>query len=77
LLSYTKKEIEKYCADFGIPFVVDPTNLDEETSLRNKIRLSLFPQLADMSNKSDQKTNTFFDSMKKIYNELDEKNIDV
>jgi len=77
LLDFTKKEIEKYCEDFGIPFVVDPTNLDEETSLRNKIRLSLFPQLADMSNRNDEETNSFFDSMKKIYRELDKNNIDV
>jgi hypothetical protein len=40
-------------------------------SLRNKIRLSLFPQFAALSNKSKTKTNSFFDSMKQIYSELD------
>ena len=77
LLNYTKKEIEKFCKDFWTPFVVDPTNLDEDVSLRNKIRLSLFPQLAELSKKSNQENNSFFDSMKKIYNELDKNNIDV
>jgi len=51
--------------------------LDEDVSLRNKIRLSLFPQLAQLSKKSNQENNSFFDSMKKIYNELDKNNIDV
>jgi len=52
--------------------MIDKTNLDKNTSLRNNIRLSLFPQFADLSNKSDDDTNTFFDSMKQIYKELDE-----
>ena len=73
LLWYTKPEIENICDKNNIWFVVDPTNLDKETSLRNNIRLSLFPQFAAMSNKNNDDTNSFFDSMKQIYLELDAK----
>jgi len=72
LLWYTKSEIENFCKEYGVEFMIDKTNLDKNTSLRNNIRLSLFPQFADLSNKSDDDTNTFFDSMKQIYKELDE-----
>jgi len=68
---YTKKEIESLCNEFNIPFVVDQTNLDENTSLRNYIRLSLFPQLAKISNKNDTNTCTFFESMKQIYQDIE------
>ena len=69
LLSFTKKEVEEFCDKFEIPFVVDKTNLDLETSLRNKIRLGLFPQFQKLSHSDD----SFFESMKKIYLELDQK----
>ncbi len=71
LLWYTKSEIEKTCDKNNIWFVVDKSNLDKNTSLRNDIRLSLFPQFAEMSNKNTDDTNSFFDSMKQIYLELD------
>lgn len=73
LLHFTKWEIEEFCVSYEIPFVVDQTNFDIETSMRNNIRLSLFPELAKLSHKHDHKNNTFFDSMKRLYNELDEK----
>ena len=73
LLQLTKWEIEKFCKIYDIPFVIDPTNFDSKTSLRNAIRLWLFPELAKLSNKYDENSNTFFESMKKIYFELDEK----
>jgi hypothetical protein len=71
LLEYTKAEIEWFCEEYEIVFVVDKTNLDKGTSLRNEIRLWLFPQFAEMSNKNIDNTNSFFDSMKQIYTELD------
>ena len=74
LLSYTKVEIEWFCNDKNIQYVVDKTNFIQETSLRNKIRLSLFPKLAQYSNKNELKTNSFFESMKNIYFELDQLN---
>lgn len=72
LLWYTKSEIEWFCEYYKIKFVVDPTNLDKTTSLRNDIRLSLFPQFAKMSNKNTDDTNSFLDSMRQIYLELDD-----
>ena len=69
LLDYTKKEVEEFCDKFKIPFVVDKTNLSAETSLRNKIRLELFPQFQKLSHRED----SFFESMKKIYLELEQK----
>ncbi|MBO4516006.1 hypothetical protein J5751_00815 [bacterium] len=53
LLSFTKKQIEKFCDNLNIPYVVDHTNFDQETSFRNKIRLSILPQLAEISNRND------------------------
>jgi len=71
LLWYTKAEIEWVCDKNNIWFVLDKSNLDKNTSLRNDIRLSLFPQFAELSNKRNDDTNSFFDSMKQIYQELD------
>lgn len=71
LLGYTKWEIEYICVENNISFVIDKTNLDKTISLRNDIRLSLFPQFAEMSNKNTNDTNSFFESMKQIYLELD------
>lgn len=71
LLSFTKKEIEQYCEDYAIPYVIDQTNLDQNTSLRNKIRLGLFPQLVEISNKSSDVNCSFFESMKQIYTDIE------
>ncbi len=73
LLDFSKSEIEWYCKEYNIWFIVDPTNLDTETSVRNDIRLSLLPQFAEFSNKKTDTNNTFFDSMRQIYFELEEK----
>jgi len=73
LLDFTKKEVEEFCTKFDIPFVVDKTNFDSETSLRNKIRLELFPEFQKLSHSDD----SFFDSMKSIYNELENQNSDI
>lgn len=67
LLLLTKTEIEDYCQNLSIPFVLDQTNLLAETSLRNKIRLELFPEFQKLSNHP----NMFFDSIQKIYSELE------
>ena len=71
LLSFTKKEIEQFCEDYGIPYVIDQTNLDQNTSLRNRIRLGLFPQLMEISNKSSDVNCSFFESMKQIYLDME------
>jgi len=71
LLNFPKKKIEQYCLDLDIPFVVDNSNFDQETSFRNKIRLSILPQLADISNKNDWISCSFFDSMNQVYSDIE------
>jgi tRNA(Ile)-lysidine synthase len=44
LLDYTRPQIESYCTDYQIPFVVDQTNLDT-TYFRNRLRYDLIPEL--------------------------------
>ena len=44
LLCVSRGETEQFCREHGIPYVVDPTNLDTKL-LRNAIRLELLPYL--------------------------------
>lgn len=77
LLNFTKKEIESACDEKKIPYNIDPSNEDEKTSLRNNLRKNIFPVLAKLSHKYNNKTNSFFESFKNIYTtqeHLDEKN---
>lgn len=67
LLSFTKTQIEEFCSKFNIPFFIDQTNLDSSTSLRNNIRLELFPQFEKLSNTKE----SFYQSMLNIYSELE------
>lgn len=48
LLQVTREQVEAYCADNGISFVTDSTNLKEDYS-RNKIRLSVFEKLKEIN----------------------------
>lgn len=77
LLSLSKKNIEKSCIDLQIPFVVDNSNFDQNTSFRNKIRLSILPQLAEISNKNDDVSCSFFDSMKQVYDDIENQKEDL
>ena len=67
LLSFTKTQIEEFYSKFNIPFFIDQTNLDSSTSLRNNIRLELFPQFEKLSNTKE----SFYQSMLNIYSELE------
>ena len=73
LLGLSKNNIERICSDLQIPYVTDNSNFDQNTSFRNKIRLSILPQLAEISNKNDDFSCTFFDSMKQIYDDIESK----
>ena len=73
LLLFTKKQIEKFCDNQNIPYAIDSTNLDQNTSFRNKIRLSILPQLAEISNKNDWISCSFFESMNQIYSDVESK----
>ena len=71
LLNLPKKYVEKLCTNLQIPFVVDNSNFDQNTSFRNKIRLSILPQLAEISNKNNDISCSFFESMKQIYDDIE------
>ncbi len=49
LISCTREEIEKYCADEGIPFVTDSTNLTDDYT-RNYIRHNIIPAFERVNN---------------------------
>ena len=77
LLSLTKKQIEKFCDSQNIPYRIDSTNFDQDTSFRNRIRLSILPKLAEISNKNDEFSCSFFESMKQIYYDIESKQDDL
>ena len=71
ILSMTKDEITHICTHNNIPFITDPTNLDITTSLRNKLRNKVLPELYKLANKQTATTNSFIESMKNIYDTLE------
>ncbi len=74
ILELTKQEITHICKTNHIPFVTDPTNNDSTTSLRNKLRNKVLPQLYNLTHKQTPTTNSFIESMKNIYTSLEESN---
>ena len=72
LLHLSKAEILKLCSQLGLPFVVDPTNQDSTTSLRNKLRNTVLPSLYALAHKADAGQNTFQQSMENIYKAIAE-----
>ncbi|MFA7717706.1 MAG: tRNA lysidine(34) synthetase TilS [Candidatus Absconditabacterales bacterium] len=67
LLHLSKPKILSLCSKFGIPFVVDPTNQDATTSLRNKLRNKVLLGLYALAHKSNASENTFQQSFENIY----------
>lgn len=53
LLSCSREEIEAYCAENGLDYVTDSTNLDDEYT-RNKLRLNILPLLREMNPSLDE-----------------------
>ena len=53
LLSCSREEIEAYCAENGLSYVTDSTNLDDEYT-RNKLRLNILPLLREMNPSLDE-----------------------
>ena len=72
LLELTKDEITNICKQNKIQFVTDPTNKDTTTSLRNKLRSKVLPELYKLANKQTTTTNSFIESMKNIYKQLEQ-----
>ena len=67
----TKDEITHICKQNNIPFVTDPTNTDTTTSLRNKLRNKVLPELYKLANRQTATTNSYIESMKNIYEQLE------
>jgi len=72
ILWISKDEVTEICKKNKIPFVIDPTNIDTTTSLRNKLRHNILPGLYKLANKQSTTTNSFIESMKNIYISLEE-----
>lgn len=51
--------------------MTDPTNEDITTSLRNKLRNKVLPELYTLTHKQTKTTNSFIESMKNIYEQLE------
>lgn len=73
ILKLTKNEVLEFCKKNKIPFVTDPTNKDTSTSLRNKLRNKVLPELYKLANKQTKSTNSFIESIKNIYTQLEKK----
>jgi tRNA(Ile)-lysidine synthase TilS/MesJ len=71
-LGLTKNEVTEICKKNTIPFITDPTNDDTTTSLRNKLRNKVLPELYELANKKNSTTNSFIGSMKNIYEQLEQ-----
>ena len=74
ILWLTKQEVFELCKKNTIPFVTDPTNKESTTSLRNKLRNKVLPELYNLAHKQTKTTNSFIESMKNIYTSLEESN---
>ena len=48
ILNYTKKDILEFCISLGLEYVTDSTNFEDDCT-RNKIRLSVIPELEKIS----------------------------
>lgn len=72
ILGLTKDEITAICTQNNISFVTDPTNIDTTTSLRNKLRNKILPQLYTLAHKQTTTTNSFIESMKHVYEQLEQ-----
>jgi len=73
ILWLNKDEVLNICKNNKITFITDPTNKDTTTSLRNKLRNKVLPELYKLANKQTKTTNSFIESMKNIYTALEKK----
>ena len=66
LLFSTRAEIEKYCLENSIPFVIDSTNLTDDYT-RNKIRNNIIPRLVEINP-------SFIESISRLTENITEEN---
>lgn len=78
LIECTRDEIEAYCAEKGISYVTDETNLNETYS-RNRIRLNVIPQLKEINPSFEKAVGRLTENMtddEEYFRELTDKVID-
>lgn len=63
ILSLTRKDIEKYCSDNGLDYVIDSTNLELDYT-RNKIRHIVIPQLKNINPNIEGNVNRLVNNIK-------------
>jgi tRNA(Ile)-lysidine synthetase-like protein len=71
LLHLAKGYIQQLCNDYDIPYMIDPTNVDDSVSLRNKLRNRILQPLYAMAHNPSLADNTLLYSMEKLYEYLD------
>ncbi len=76
LLNLNKNEILSHCQEIWLPYFEDKTNKSPDISKRNKLRNKILPLLFKESNSNSNKTNSFFESMKNIYQSLESNSSD-
>lgn len=72
ILEISKSEVLLLCKQKRLPYCTDPTNKDTTTSLRNKLRNKILPSLYKLAHKQTKTTNSYIESMKNIYKQLEE-----
>lgn len=71
IVQLTKAEILDICKHNKIQFVNDPTNNNDTTSLRNKLRNSVLPELYKLAHKQTPTTNSFIQSIQQVYAQVE------
>ena len=71
IVQLTKAEILDICKHNKIQFVNDPTNNNDTTSLRNKLRNSVLPELYKLAHKQTPTTNSFIQSIQEVYTQVE------
>lgn len=71
LVQLTKNQIFQLCEQFDIQYFQDISNDDSSVSRRNHLRNEILPDIYAQSHYHDDYNNTFLESMKNIYSELE------
>ncbi len=66
IINCTREEIEGYCNENGLGFVIDSTNLCDDYT-RNKIRHNVLPVLTEVNSSALNNINSFSNNSRQIY----------
>ncbi len=73
ILNIAKQEIENINKNLWIKYMIDKSNFNKKTSLRNFIRIKILKKLYNLSKNKKIEENTFLNSFLSIYNNLEKK----